>query len=219
MTGKTFLYPLKISLMVCLFLMPMKTFAVEGNESRLRRNTSLGDLLQKESTTTPGNTLQRGSISTRDTELRQALNLVRDLKLVKELNLSQDKASIVLDKLRRVREIQNTYTQRRQSMIAQLEKIVNSPSPEQSELKAKLRELRELEGNYLSEKDRTKKEIYEVLSPEQRVQYILFQQKFRNELRKVITDIKKNNQAVNTPESGTSLQRPREGNVLQNRRR
>ena len=204
----------KIVLLLCLLSVSLKAFAAEGDESRLRRNTSAPNLLQN-----PTGPLQRGGPISKDDELRRTLDLVRDLKLVKELSLSEDKASEVLNRLRKVREIQNNYTQRRQNTIAQLEKLVRSPNPELSELKAKLRELKEIETNYLTEKELTKKEIYELLSPQQRAQYILFQQKFQNELRRVISDIKKNNQAVNPPEGGTTIQRPREGTILQNRRR
>ncbi len=212
----------KMIVLMSLMSIPMKVFALEGDEGRLRRNTLSGNNLQgsiRQGNISQGSIPQEGSPGAKDEEIRRTLGLVRNLKLVKELSLPEDKASMVLEKLRRMDQLQSNFSQQRRGVVSQLEKLVNSSNPEQLELKAKLRELREIETNYVSEKERTKKEIYDLLTPQQRAQYILFQQRFQNELRQVITDIRRNNQTINTTESGTSVQRLREGTILQNRRR
>lgn len=207
----------KMIILMSLVSIPVKVFGLEGDESRLRRNSLSGNTLQ--GNISQGNISQEGSAGVKDEEIRRTLGLVRNLKLVKELSLPEDKANMVLEKLRRMDQLQSNFSQQRRGVVSQLEKIVNSSNPEQLELKAKLRELREIETNYVSEKERTKKEIYDLLTPQQRARYILFQQKFQNELRQVITDIRRNYQTNNTTESGTSVQRLREGTILQNRRR
>lgn len=207
-------------------LISAKALAVEGEDSRLRRGAS------------PEGVIQGSVVTSRGDELRRTLEQVRNIKLVKELNLPEEKATVVLGRLRRISELQNSYNQQRQSVVTQLQKIIGSSNPEQGTLQATLRELKDIETNYTNERERTRKEIYDVLTPQQRAQYILFQQKFQDELRQAITDVKKSTQGINTPESGTSTsapsgtsvsgtssvggtapQRPREGTVLQNRRR
>lgn len=222
MSREKFLGLSKMIILMSLVSIPVKVFGLEGDESRLRRNSLSGNTLQGntlQGNISQGNISQEGSARVKDEEIRRTLGLVRNLKLVKELSLPEDKANMVLEKLRRMDQLQSNFSQQRRGVVSQLEKIVNSSNPEQLELKAKLRELREIETNYVSEKERTKKEIYDLLTPQQRARYILFQQKFQNELRQVITDIRRNYQTNNTTESGTSVQRLREGTILQNRRR
>ena len=162
-------------------------------------------------------TIKQGRFSSKDKEIHEMVEILREIHLIRELNLSKEKAGVVIKKLRHARNLKRKYLAQRHSIEDKLDALLDAPAPNQTEITMTLQELESAKQQYYQQIMHSDKELWQILNPEERAKYVLFQRTFNKKLKEIILTIRQQN--VNPPQEQNQLLRrkPAESVIRQNK--
>lgn len=121
---------------------------------------------------------------------RQMMETVRIWKMTQALDLTEDQSARLFPKMKEMRENMEQFQKFRSRIVGDLESYLRDPKKFAIELKAKLQELDLSEGKMHDLQQKLKREIANILSPEQQAKFMLFQMWFDKEMREMIQKAK-----------------------------
>ena len=136
------------------------------------------------------------SLTTTDREIRELLDTLRELHLVKELQLPQDKAKLLLEKVRYARKVKQNYLVQRYQIEKKLDTLLELPNPDQAKIQKILQELEAAKMQYYQHIIQADQELRTMLSPEEQAKYVLFQRNFDKRLKEIIVSIRQHSTKI-----------------------
>lgn len=122
---------------------------------------------------------------------QEMVETIRIYKMSEELNLSQDQSVKFFPKLKEMRLAKEEFNQTRFKIAEQMEKFLQDSDKFSKEIKALVAELEANELKLREKEARIKKEIGNILTPEQQAKFMLFQMQFNKEMREMVGKAKK----------------------------
>jgi len=122
--------------------------------------------------------------------VRKRINLIRMWRLTEDLNLDEETGSKLFPLLRQYEEKRRVLARKREEILFTLKGQLKTGTPHEDRIKGLLKEW---EGIWAEEQDvkrREKDDLKEILSLEQQAKYIIFQQEFTKEMRRMIADVR-----------------------------
>lgn len=131
--------------------------------------------------------------ASQDLKIYDAVEAFWEARLVQEIPLSEEKARLVVEKMRTARNIRKGYNFRRYEIEKTLQQLLQAATPNQPDIVDSLQRLDALKTQYYQEMLNVEEDVHRTLSPEERAKYILFQRNFNKKLREVIANIRQQN--------------------------
>jgi Spy/CpxP family protein refolding chaperone len=117
---------------------------------------------------------------------KEMVETIRIYKITEELDLSEDQSVRFFPKLKEMRTAHEEYIASRRRLSEQLEGYLKDPNKFAKDIKSLVSELEAVETKLREKETRIKKEIGNILTPEQQAKYMLFQQRFNREMREMV---------------------------------
>lgn len=143
--------------------------------------------------------------SSRDKEIHEMIEMLREIHLFRELQLSEEKAAAVIQKMRDIRALKKRYLLKRHSLENELDALLNYAVPEQEKITPILQALQRAKHDYYQQVLDTDKELQDLLSPQERAKYVLFQRNFNQKLKDIILSIRK--ESIHNPQKQNQILR------------
>lgn len=118
-------------------------------------------------------------------ELRERIELIWMWKLTEELDLTQEEGAKVFPILRQYEEKKRTLRDENRELVWELDRLIKANASE-GKLKKAIGALAENEKKFHQVQEEGFQELEKILSVEQQAKYIVFQEKFRREIRGLI---------------------------------
>ena len=130
--------------------------------------------------------------STTPSELAELVETLKIWKLVDAVSPTSEQTVPLLEQFNRLEKLKMQYRQEhRQSMsqLKQLQPISIDSKAEQAELQTALTYHREVEKEFITERQKIMEEINQILTVEQQAQFILFTYSYRQELKQALQNL------------------------------
>ena len=130
--------------------------------------------------------------STTPSELAELVETLKIWKLVDAVSPTSEQTVPLLEQFNRLEKLKMQYRQEhRQSMsqLKQLQAISIDSKAEQAELQTALTYHREVEKEFIAERQQIMGEINQILTVEQQAQFILFTYSYRQELKQALQNL------------------------------
>lgn len=160
---------------------------------------------QQDPSTVPNMKNEPQPSSFRDKEIHEMIEMLREIHLFRELQLSEEKTTAVIQKMRDIRALKKTYLVKRYSLENELEVLLNYAVPEQDKINAILQTLETVKYDYYQQILEADKELQDLLTPEERAKYVLFQRNFNQKLKEIILSIRK--ESIHPPQKQNQILR------------
>jgi hypothetical protein len=122
--------------------------------------------------------------------VRKRIELIKIWRLTEELNLDEGTGAKLFPLIRQYEEKRREITRRREELIFILKGQLKSGSPHEDRIKGLLKEWEEIRADEQDMSRREREELKSILSIEQQARYLIFQQEFTREIRRVIADMR-----------------------------
>jgi len=126
----------------------------------------------------------------RDMECKQdpkeMVETIRIYKITEELDLTQDQSVKFFPKLKEMRDAREVYNAIKMTIGERLNSYLENPDKFKNEIKSLVGELEANETKMRESENRIKKEISNILTPEQQAKFLLFSMKFNQEMREMV---------------------------------
>lgn len=133
---------------------------------------------------------QKAPVATKDLEIHDTVETLRASYLIQELQLPEEKAQSLLAKMQYTRKLRKGYLLRRYAIENELQALLDLPTPDQTKISNALQKLKIAKREYYQQMTEVDEELQEILTPEERAKYVLFQRNFNRKLKKLITSIR-----------------------------
>jgi len=122
---------------------------------------------------------------------REKLEALRIWRLTEELNLTEDQSAQFFPKLKKLRQLREERRDNRRALIDELTKELAKDSSATPRLKQLLDSLQTVDDNYRDSERKVRREISQILTVQQQVRLLLFQETFERQTRHVIKQIER----------------------------
>ena len=122
--------------------------------------------------------------------VRKRINLIRMWRLTEELNLDEETGSKLFPLLRQYEEKRRDLAKKREELIFALKAQLKTGQPHEDGIKAILKKWEEIRAEEQDLNQKEKEDLKGILSIEQQAKYLLFQQEFTKEMRRMIADVR-----------------------------
>ncbi len=120
----------------------------------------------------------------------ELLRAYRIWRLTEILDLPEDDLPVFFSKLRKIDESEAKFRKEERELIADMEEILRKGGSD-SKLEEKLREYERLRIKHWEELKRLREDALSMLSVKQRCQFIVFEDRMKNEIKRIISDIRR----------------------------
>jgi Spy/CpxP family protein refolding chaperone len=127
----------------------------------------------------------------------QDIEALRIWRLTQELNLTEEQSSQFFPKLNRSRELRRTRREGRRAVLQDLTGAIKESPISTNRVKSLLDSLTTIDENFHAAEARLRSEIADILTIEQQARFILFTQRFDQETRKMIEQMRKGRNGSN----------------------
>lgn len=128
---------------------------------------------------------------------KEMVETIRIYKMTEELNLTQDQSTKFFPKLKELRLAKEEFRETRLKIADEMEQYLKDPDKFTKEIKVLVGALEANEQKLRDIENRVKKEIGNILTPEQQAKFLLFQMQFNKQMREMVDkakDFKKDGQ-------------------------
>ncbi len=112
----------------------------------------------------------------------------RKIRMMEVLEMDEKKSIQFFSRYNKQRENMSELAKQRDKILKKLKTQISNNS-QQSELDATLQQYLDMNNKMLSNEEKFLSEIKDVLSPQQVVKYVIFQQDFRDDMRAMMNDL------------------------------
>jgi hypothetical protein len=132
-------------------------------------------------------------------QVRKRIDLIRMWRLTEELNLDEETGSKLFPILRQYEEKRRELARKREEFLFTLKAQFKTGKPSEDRIKGMLKEWEEIRAEEQDLNRREKDDLKEILSLEQQAKYIIFQQEFTKEMRRMIADVREKGSETSPP--------------------
>lgn len=122
--------------------------------------------------------------------IRKRIDLIRMWRLTEDLNLDEETGSKLFPLIRQYEEKRRVLARKREVILFTLKGQLKTGSPHEDRIKGLLKEWEELRAEEQDVNRKEKEDLKGILSIEQQAKYLLFQQEFTKEMRRMIADVR-----------------------------
>lgn len=121
-------------------------------------------------------------------ERRERLKTLRIWKMTEFLDLSSEQSTAFFPKLKDFEKYIRSKQKKQRELIQEITEKINESdySPKRSDVKKLIHQLAEIEKDIINQKEEFINDLSTVLTPEQQLQYIVFENRFRRKLMKTL---------------------------------
>ncbi len=167
-------------------------------------------------TRTETTTAQKTGVPSKDLEIHEIVETLRETYLIQELQLPEEKAQVLIAKMRYSRDLKKGYLLQQYTIENELEALLDLPAPEPAKIDTALQKLEIVKLQYFQQTMEVNEELQSILTPEEQAKYVIFQRNFHRKLRKLITNIRQqstetaiqNNQILRKKDSESVIRQP-----------
>ena len=123
-------------------------------------------------------------------EVSRLIEIIRIWKLVDELGLNEKQLTEFIPMFKELRDMRSKYHRDRRRAIEELDGLVEAGNFSESGLKLKVDNFRSTEVNYYSKYKVLQDALNANLTVEQRAAYIVFEDKYRGDMRRLIRTLR-----------------------------
>jgi hypothetical protein len=143
---------------------------------------------------------RRTFASTEERErVRKRIDLIRMWRLTEELSLDEETGSKLFPLLRKYEEKRRGLARRRGELLFALKEQFKSDRPHEDRIKNILKGWEEIRSDEQDLNRREREDLKGILSIEQQAKYLIFQQEFTREIRRVIADVREGRSVTTLP--------------------
>ena len=125
-----------------------------------------------------------------ESDPRTIIEKIRIYRLTKELDLTTEQAVEFFPKLNELQKIDKDYRVQQAEILADLKELIGSGA-EDRQIQQSLRRYEALFTSKVERQLSKLKEIGRLLTPAQQAKYLIFQDEFEREIRRMIKEVKK----------------------------
>lgn len=157
------------------------------------------DLVELEAESDPSSDREMKQITPeeRREKARKRIETLRTVRLSEELDLDEEKALKLSSRLRAVDEKRWKLLKDRKTLQRDLQEAARSESLDEAGLNKLIAEQRRLRGAIVGLEDEELKALDGILDPKQKAKYLVFKERFRDEMREKISAAKKRRAPAN----------------------
>ncbi|MCX5885559.1 MAG: hypothetical protein NT096_06590 [Proteobacteria bacterium] len=122
--------------------------------------------------------------------VRKRIDLIRMWRLTEDLNLDEETGSKLFPLLRQYEEKRRDLAKKREELIFALKAQLKTGQPHEDGIKGILKKWEEIRAEEQDVNRKEKEDLKGILSIEQQAKYLLFQQEFTKEMRRMIADVR-----------------------------
>ncbi|MEO0083796.1 MAG: hypothetical protein ABIK33_05395 [candidate division WOR-3 bacterium] len=120
----------------------------------------------------------------------QMMETIRVWRLTEILNLTEDQSVRFFPKIKELQKAREEFEQKRIEISSAIEDLLKDAKKYEKELKAKIQEFEQYETKLHEKEKQLRKEIANILTPEQQAKFMLFQMRFNREMREMIKEMR-----------------------------
>lgn len=128
-------------------------------------------------------------------EVRKKIEAVRMWRLTEALKLDEKTSTRLASFLSSLQEKRRALMRSNRTTIGEIRTSLKAPQPDERTLKARLETIEKNQRELLELREKELKGVREILSIEQQARYVVFQQEFRREVRRMIAGARGNGPA------------------------
>lgn len=117
---------------------------------------------------------------------KQMVETIRIYKITEALDLTENQSVRFFPKLKEMRDAKEEFNQTRMKMVERLDGYLQDSKKFSADIKSLIAEFEASETNLRGKEARIKKEIANILTPEQQAKFMLFQMRFNREMREMV---------------------------------
>ncbi len=122
-------------------------------------------------------------------EIPHLVEIIRVWKLVDELGLNEEQLMEFLPKFKELNSLRSGYYRSRRETVKKLTKLLEGNTPE-TQLKSVTEKFRDTEVEYYVKYKQTQDALESNLNVKQRAQFIVFEDKYRDDMRRLIRTLR-----------------------------
>lgn len=139
-------------------------------------------------------------------EVRKKIEAVRMWRLTEELKLDEKTSTRLASFLSSIEEKRRALMKANRTVIREIRDSLNTPKPDERILKAGLDKIEKNQQDLIELKEKELAGIKEMLSVEHQARYLVFQQEFRREMRRMIAGAQGGDGPARRPQRGPERQ-------------
>ena len=121
---------------------------------------------------------------------REVIEAYKVWKLTEALELSEDQMPVFFAKLQKTEEEAAEFRQKEREALRKMADLLASKEADEGELSRALGEYERMKREHREQTERMRRDAAALLDVRQRCQYAVFEERFRNELREMITRVR-----------------------------
>lgn len=124
---------------------------------------------------------------------RAIIEKVRIYRLTQELDLTTEQAIEFFPKLNELQKIEKAFRQKKIQILFELKNLLKNDADDKEILKV-VSKYEDIQRKKIEDQIEKIKEMWKILTPVQRAKFLIFQEEFDDEIRKMIRQVKKHRQ-------------------------
>lgn len=124
---------------------------------------------------------------------RAIIEKVRIYRLTQELDLTTEQAMEFFPKLNELQKIEKAFRQKKIQILFELRNLLKNDADDKEILKV-VSKYEDIQRKKIEDQIEKIKEMWKILTPVQRAKFLIFQEEFDDEIRKMIRQVKKHRQ-------------------------
>jgi len=124
---------------------------------------------------------------------RAIIEKVRIYRLTQELDLTTEQAIEFFPKLNELQKIEKAFRQKKIQILFELRNLLRTDADDKEILKV-VSKYEDIQRKKIEDQIEKIKEMWKILTPVQRAKFLIFQEEFDDEIRKMIRQVKKHRQ-------------------------
>lgn len=124
---------------------------------------------------------------------RAIIEKVRIYRLTQELDLTTEQAMEFFPKLHELQKIEKTFRQKKIQILFELRNLLKNDADDK-EILIVVSKYEDIQRKKIEDQIEKIKEMWKILTPVQRAKFLIFQEEFDDEIRKMIRQVKKHRQ-------------------------
>jgi len=141
-------------------------------------------------------------------DIPKLVEIIRIWKLVDELELKEDQLVEFLPRFKELEHVQGEYYRNNREHLSKLKTLLDSESSDQK-MKAAIDEFRKSGMEIRQKEQELKDKLYSGLSPKQQAKFIVFQDVYRRDMKRLIGNLQKLSKLKNQRYQPESIQQKR----------
>ncbi len=125
-----------------------------------------------------------------DKEAREVLETLRIWKLTRDVKIDSKQGETVFPKIQEIDEALNKHEENEASLFKELKELVESDEKNEEALQKVVETIQQERDNFQKKMDELRNELMSMLSVEQKARYLLFEQDFPRDVRRMLGRLK-----------------------------